>query len=78
VPLTGIVIYDNKTSPNGMFVPTTLNPGANVTVQATYNTTSKDLECGNVINSAYATAFCNLINIISNMVSITIPLPVPT
>jgi hypothetical protein len=80
VPLNGIVVYDNKTSPTGMPVTGTLDTGANVTVHATYNTTDADVNAGSVINTAYATAqplIGNLINIISNMVSIKIPLLVP-
>ena len=74
VALSGIVIYDNITSPTGMPVTTitTLDPGVSITVPATYTTTSNDVNNGFVTNSAYATAIGNLINIISNIVSTTV------
>jgi hypothetical protein len=80
VGLSGIVIYDNKTSPTGMPVTTitTLAPGANVTVNANYTCCSVDENLGSVTNSAYATAIGNLINIISNTVSTTVSCPVVT
>jgi uncharacterized repeat protein (TIGR01451 family) len=81
VALSGIRIYDNVTSPTGMPVNTitTLDPGAKVTVNTTYNVIKVDCDAGNVTNSAYATAIGNLINIISNTVSTTVPyVPVPT
>jgi hypothetical protein len=77
VGLNGIVIYDNITSPTGMPVTTitTLDPNASVTVNTTYNVTSTDLTCGHVTNTAYATAFGSLINIISNIFTYTINFP---
>ena len=83
VALSGIIIYDNITSPTGMPVTTitTLGPGASVTATANYTIQQSDcvLNPGSsVTNSAYATAIGNLINIISNTVSTTVtyvPLP---
>ena len=45
VPLTGIVIYDNKTSPTGMPVTTitTLDPDASVIVNTTYTASAADI-----------------------------------
>jgi hypothetical protein len=74
VALSEIVIYDNKTSPTGMPVTTitTLDPGANVTVNANYVATSVDEDLDSVTNSAYAIAIGNLILVISNRATMII------
>jgi len=74
VALSGIIIYDNITSPTGMPVTTitTLGPGASVTATANYTIQQSDCVLSSVTNSAYATAIGNLINIISNTVSTTV------
>jgi len=76
VPLTGIVIYDNKISPAGMPVTTitTLDPDASVIVNTTYTASAVEYLSGSVTNSVYATAFSNLTHIISNTVIATLKL----
>src|SRR5271157_2715046 len=53
VPLTGIVIYDNKTSPTGRPVTTitTLDPDASVIVNTTYTASAAEYLSGSVTNS---------------------------
>jgi hypothetical protein len=65
-PLTGMVIYDNKT--NAITVPGTLAPSATVPANATYYTTRQDRLQGYVTNSAIGTgtAIGSLIQVASN------------
>lgn len=65
-PLTGMVIYDNKT--NAITVPGTLAPSATVPANATYYITIPDCLQGSVTNSAIGTgtAIGSLIQVASN------------
>ena len=62
------MVYDNKTSPNGMPITTTiLALGASTTVTAIYTLQQTDLSAINVTNIAYATGVSSGINVISNL-----------
>ena len=92
IPVSGIVIYDNITSPTGIPInaPIILNPNGSATVSnVVYTgpfpvTLSDDQlnENGNVTNLAFATANGLGINVVSNRVSVpinyTYPAPQPS
>jgi hypothetical protein len=81
IPVSGIVLYDNITSPTGTPVntPTLLNPNDSVTVSNVVYTglfpatlSDDNLMHGNVTNLAFTTANGLGINVVSNRFPVTI------